>query len=234
MVDNGWDRLRSWLWPGHCRLCAATLPFAHELCPGCETELPRLQVACTRCAIPLPTGSGSDTECGRCQRRPPRIARAVALYRYEYPIDKLVLRLKFHRELGLARLFGEQLAARLAVRPIPPPDLIVPVPLHRARLRSRGYNQALELARPVAARLGVPLDAHGVRRARDTRAQSDLTLTERRRNLRGAFSAGRDYRGLRIAVVDDVMTSGSTIDALARCLTKAGAAEVEAWVVARA
>lgn len=234
MVDNGWTHMKSWLWPGHCRLCAATLPFGQELCPACVAGLPILDHACPRCASPLPPAVDAGTVCGRCQRRPPAFAGARALYRYEAPIDNLILRLKFHHDLRLARLLGERLATRLLSRSCERPDLIVPVPLHRARLRERGYNQALELARPVAQRLNIGLDVHGVRRVLPTRAQSDLSLAERRRNVRKAFAVARDYTGLKIAVLDDVMTSGSTVEALARCLKKAGAEEVSVWVVARA
>jgi ComF family protein len=203
------------------------------LCPPCEAGLPALEHACPQCASPLPPAAGSNTVCGRCQRKPPPFVRTRALYRYEAPVDKLIQRLKFHHELRLARLLGERLAARLAPE-ADRPDLIVPVPLHASRLRERGYNQALELARPVARRLNIKLDAFGVRRVLPTRAQSDLSLAERRRNVRQAFEAVRDYAGLKVAVVDDVMTSGSTAEALARCLKKAGAEEVSVWIVARA
>jgi ComF family protein len=232
MVDNGLMRLRSWLWPGRCRLCAASLPYSQELCTACEATLPVLEHACPQCARALPAAA-AGIPCGRCQRQPPPFVRTRALFRYEAPVDRLILQLKFHHELRLARLLGARLAARL-VADGERPDLIVPVPLHTSRLRERGYNQALELARPVARRLDIPLDAFGVRRVLATRAQSDLPLDERRRNVRKAFMATRDYAGLKVAVVDDVMTSGSTAEALARCLKKAGADEVTVWVVARA
>jgi ComF family protein len=234
MVDNQWVRVWSWLWPGRCRLCAAALAFGRELCPPCEAGLPMLHHACPRCASPLPPAADTGAACGRCQRHPPTFTGARALFRYEQPIDKLILRLKFHQELRLARLFGERLAARLCAPDVARPDLIVPVPLHSSRLRSRGYNQALELARPVARHLNIGLDAHGMRRVLPTRAQSDLSLLERRRNVRKAFRAARDYTGLSVAIVDDVMTSGSTAEAVARCLMKAGAKEVSVWVIARA
>lgn len=192
-----------------------------------------MKFACTRCATPLPA-SGSHAECGRCQRHPPTFERSLALFRYQFPVDKLVLQLKFRRELSLARLFGELMVARVQSRPARTPDVIVPVPLHRSRLRERGYNQALEIARTVGAQLRLPVDAHGVRRARDTRAQSDLSLRERRKNVRGAFVARGNFNGLRVAIIDDVMTSGSTAEALAKCLKNAGAREIEVWVVARA
>jgi ComF family protein len=172
--------------------------------------------------------------CGACQRRPPAFASTRGAFHYAPPIDHFVRSLKFNHDLGLAALLGTELA-RVAGQ-TPRPDLIVPVPLHGSRLRSRGYNQALEIARVVARGLGLPLDAHGLVRRRATSAQSDLPLAARRRNVRGAFAvrARTNYRDLRIALVDDVMTSGSTVDAAARALRTAGAARVDVWVVARA
>lgn len=235
MVDGGWAAWKSWLWPGQCRLCRASLPFGESLCEGCHADLPWNRTACGRCATPLPSGDGAR-ECGRCQRRTPPYSQTVSLFRYESPVDHLVIQLKFHRELALARLFGELLTARLDGKPGVDlaPDVLVPVPLHRARLRERGYNQALEIARVVGSALSIPVDINGVQRTRHTRAQSDLSLAERRKNLHGAFDARRDYRGLRVAIVDDVMTSGTTVEALAKCLRKAGATEIHVWVAARA
>jgi len=150
-------------------------------------------------------------------------------------VDHFIRALKFHQQLGLARLLGEQLARRLA-QEAPRPDLIIPVPLHRARLRERGYNQALEIARPLARALGVPLDFRSLVRIRATAPQTGMTVKARRKNLRAAFAL-RDaaaVRNLRVALVDDVMTTGSTVQAAAKCLRAAGAREVEIWVIARA
>ena len=151
------------------------------------------------------------------------------------PVDHFIRALKFRRQLGLARLLGEQMAQRL-VSETQRPDLILPVPLHRARLRERGYNQALEIARPVARALGAPLDYFSLVRVRATAPQTGVTLTARRQNMRNAFRL-RDpatVRGRHVALVDDVMTTGSTVQAAARCLRQAGAETVEIWVVARA
>lgn len=112
--------------------------------------------------------------------------------------------------------------------------MLVPVPLHRARLRERGYNQSLELARVVARHFGLPLAMHAVRRVRATTPQTTLTSNERRRNVRNAFHATVDFSGKRVVIVDDVMTSGHTVNALARCLRRAGAVSIVVWVTARA
>jgi ComF family protein len=160
-------------------------------------------------------------------------------------VDHFIRALKFHQQLGLARLLGEQLARRLAPETARP-DLIIPVPLHGARLRERGYNQALEIARPVAHALGVPLDFRTLVRVRATAPQTGMTVAARRKNLRGAFAlrddpggvvAAMDFaavRNLHVALVDDVMTTGSTVQAAAQCLRAAGAMEVAIWVIARA
>jgi ComF family protein len=149
-------------------------------------------------------------------------------------VDHFIRALKFHQQLGLARLLGEQLARRLAPETARP-DLIIPVPLHGARLRERGYNQALEIARPVASALGVPLNFQTLQRVRATAPQTGLAIAARRKNVRNAFRL-RDpdaVRGRHLALIDDVMTTGSTAEAAAQCLRAAGAEKIEIWVVAR-
>lgn len=226
MVLNNWSRnIQDWLLPRLCLACSLPAGAGNDLCPGCEQRLPQPCAACPRCArnFDHPDLSG---ECGHCQQRPPAYARCIALYRYAPPVDHFIRALKFHRDLGVARLLGTRLAARLAGEPLP--DVILPVPLHRARLRERGYNQALEIARPLARALGRPLDTRLLERVRATTAQSDLSLAARRRNVRGAFAVQPASRvqDLHVALVDDVMTSGST--------AQAGVREVSVWVVARA
>jgi len=219
--------------PRLCPGCHGWTGAGRTLCRACEHQLPRVVNACPRCAQPYDHPNTRGT-CGACQRRPPAFAAARGAFRYAPPVDHFVRALKFNNDLGLAALLGAELAR--TVRAAPRPDLIVPVPLHAARLRRRGYNQALEIARVIAHELKIPIDAHGLVRHRATDAQSDLPLAARRRNVRGAFKARsrHRYRGLSIALVDDVMTSGSTADAAARALRAAGAKHVEVWVVARA
>lgn len=235
MLLNNWlTNIQDWLLPRLCPACGDPAGAGRELCPGCERSLPELRHACPRCAVPY---EHPDTrgECGACQKRPPAFAQTVALYRYAPPVDHFIRALKFHQQLGLARLLGEQLARRLAPEAARP-DLIIPVPLHNTRLRERGYNQALEIARPLASALGVPLDFRSLVRLRATAPQTGMTVAARRKNLRGAFALrdGAAVRNLRVALVDDVMTTGSTVQAAAQCLRAAGAQAVEIWVVARA
>ncbi|MFP5349608.1 MAG: ComF family protein [Gammaproteobacteria bacterium] len=233
MVYNGLIALRRWFLPKTCLACGGRAG-TDEFCDPCRAALPRLGPCCVRCAIPLP---GTDTErsCGRCLTRPPHFERAHAVYRYEAPIDRLVQGFKYRRRLDWGRVLGDALIEHVRdARECP--DAIVPVPLHRRRLRERGYNQSLELARPIGRALDIPVLAFAVRRVRPTPAQAGLNRDERRRNVRNAFDVVQPHHVLdrHIAIVDDVMTSGHTADALARALKRAGAAKVSVWMVARA
>ncbi|HET9733656.1 MAG TPA: ComF family protein [Burkholderiales bacterium] len=211
---------------GTCYLCRGAAEGV--LCAACDAELPRLEgAACPRCALPSPGGA----VCGRCLAHPPAYDATVAALAYEFPADVLVQGLKFRGELALAPLLGQMLAARLprGTRV----DYILPVPLARARLRERGFNQALEIARPLAVATGCKLAPHLAERSRDTPPQLDLPLEERARNVRGAFRCAQVPARAEIALVDDVMTTGATLDELAATLKRAGAARVVNWVVAR-
>jgi len=210
------------LFGGSCFLCRGA---ARELvCAACDAELPRLGGArCPRCALESPGG----LVCGRCLREQPAYDATRAALAYEFPADALVQALKFRGELALAPLVAALLEQSLDNERI---DYIVPVPLSRERLRRRGYNQAAEIAR----RLGRPrLDLSLCERTRDGPPQMELPFAERQRNVRGAFRCTRSLDGARIAVVDDVMTTGATLNEIARTLKAAGAAHVENWVVAR-
>ncbi len=188
--------------------------------------------------MPLPSGVSAPVLCAHCLQHPPEYDSAWAPLRYERPLDWLVTGLKFHQRLSTARLLGELAAGLLAPvyarQPQQQPQLLIPVPLHASRLKSRGYNQALELARPLARALKLALDPFACSRTRATAAQSDLDAQHRAANVRGAFACQRDLAGLRVAVVDDVVTTGHTVNELTRVLKRAGAARVEVWSVARA
>lgn len=218
--------LLSW----RCLLCGAPGVDGMDLCAPCAKELPRNGPCCARCALPLPIAAAM---CGQCLRREPPWDGAWAPFRYGWPLDRLETRFKFGDDLAA----GRTLAALWREEPAPVelPALLVPVPLHRARLRQRGYNQALELARPLAAMLGIPLGQDVLVRTRDTSAQTELDRTARRRNVRGAFAV-RENAVLpdHIALFDDVMTTGATMAECARLLKRAGVQRVDAWALARA
>lgn len=225
--------LTALIFPGHCRLCRAPVSGGPDLCPGCLHELPWLDTACVRCARPL-AQTGGAVVCGACQSRPPAFDAATALLHYRPPADHLVQRFKFAGELALAPLLAGLLATRIAARPAGLPGLLIPVPLHPARLRERGFNQATELARVLGRRLGIGVDHRLCQRVKRTEPQSTLPVKQRRANLRNAFTLGGRPAAGHIAVVDDVMTSGHTSNELARVLKQAGARHVEVWVIARA
>jgi ComF family protein len=160
---------------------------------------------------------------------------AHAALRYAEPVNRLIVGLKYRRRLDIARALADLLAEKLrTVRRRP--DVILPVPLHAARLRERGYNQAHEIARLLAQRLSVPLVADAARRIKATATQTTLPRAQRARNVRNAFAIKKFHRlrDKHVAIVDDVMTTGHTVDALAKTLRRAGAKEISVWVVARA
>jgi len=229
-VNKSRRNVQEFLFPTLCALCGGYGQRGRELCRGCEADLPLIAVACSQCGAPLPVAG----RCGRCQRHPPAYARTVAIYHYRPPLDALVKRLKFNGDLHLARLLGELMAERLVAMNFTVPDVIVPVPLHVRRLRQRGFNQALELARPVAERLAIPLDRHHVIRSRATDPQSDLPAKLRSGNVKGAFAVAADFTAQRVAIVDDVMTTGHTVNELARTLRRTGATDICVWTCARA
>jgi len=212
-------------WRARCLLCGGQSP-ARGLCAGCWADLPWLNsAACSCCAHPLPTPG----LCGRCLAEPPHFDRVVVPCRYEFPLDGLIQACKYGGRLAAVRA----LAAVLSERRPQAPDLIVAMPLSNQRLRERGFNQALELARSVAHSMEVPLDTALCVKTRDTPPQTRLPWKARRKNIRGAFVVQRNLDGCHVVVVDDVLTTGATLSELARNLKRAGAATVTGWVIAR-
>jgi ComF family protein len=198
------------------------------LCAGCHTDLPYLpQPGCPVCA--LPTAGGSL--CGRCVANPPQFDATFAALAYRYPIEPLMQFYKYRSGVAIGALLANLLDA--AVPAQPNIDCIAFIPLSRERLAERGFNQALEIALPLATMRGLALRADLAVRVRHTGAQAELPFAARRKNVHGAFACLEDLSGLRVAVVDDVMTTGATLDEFAKTLKKRGAARVENWVVAR-
>ncbi len=214
------------LLPPRCLLCGAAGDAGLDLCRDCRSALPWQTSACARCALPLPQAAPF---CGACQRTPPSFDAAWATFAYAPPLDRLLPRFKFHADLAAGALLSQ------LMREAPPPlavDALLPVPLHPGRLRERGFNQALELARPLARGRGVPLRPDLLQRVRATPAQTTLDGAARRRNLREAFVAPGPVP-VRVLLVDDVMTTGTTLAACADALKRAGAQWVGCWVAAR-
>lgn len=215
----------------HCLLCQAP---GQDLCLACCQDLPWNQQACHHCALPLSAG---QSLCSACQQEPPPFT-ALSLFRYEFPVDRLLARLKYHGRLSPARVLGGYLAEAISADSRLRPELILPVPLHPSRLAERGYNQAAELARPVARSLGLPLEHKLVERVKHTAMQKGLDAAARAQNLQEAFGLNtRRYEQLgrprRIALLDDVLTTGATAAAISRLLRQAGVEEVMLWSLAR-
>lgn len=231
MVDGIWSGLLHLLLPEQCGLCRAPAPG--PICPACRDELPWNRIACPLCARPQEAGGGHV--CAACAQVPPPFDAGWSAFRYAAPIDQAVQGLKYRAGFRSGRWLGREMAQALAQRPQPLPELLLPVPLHPGRLRRRGYNQALELARTLGRTLSIEVDAGLARRLRATADQIGKTAAERRRNIKGAFAvdSGR-LEGKHVALVDDVMTTGSTLAELARVCRKAGAARIEVWTAARA
>ena len=236
-VDGWLRRLSLRLLPPRCLLCRAPGAEGRELCADCARDLPWNRSCCARCALPLPpAGTAADGRiCGHCLHHPPAFDRLLAPFRYAYPLDGLVTRFKFRHDLAAGALLADLMAEARSGDGADRPDLAVPVPLHVRRLRERGYNQSLELAKRLAPALGLRIDPDALVRRRATAAQSELDAAERHRNVRDAFVADpARVRDRRIALVDDVATTGATVEECARALRTAGARAVSVWVVARA
>ena len=234
MVYNWLNYTQSSFWPPTCLLCGAAGTAGLDLCPGCLVDLPINGRACVRCALPLPLGAPPGSLCGSCQRRSPPYQTGTAPLKYEGVVQFLVTGLKFHNRMAHARLLGGLLTRSLGeLATGERPELILPVPLHPARQRARGFNQALEIVRGPARRLGIALDCECCIRIRPTSPQSGLDAKQRRRNLRGAFKLRKRPAADHVVLFDDVITTGNTVAELARVLKQSGVPRVDVWAVAR-
>lgn len=221
------DVLQGLLGTPVCLLCGAR-GGRDGLCTGCRAALPWLaSTRCPTCASPMPQA----LVCGRCLTHPPVVDRVDAALIYGYPVDGLVQTLKYRHRLAAAHCLGTLLAE--AVEHAPRPDLVLAVPLGPQRLAERGFNQSLEIARAAARALALPLAAEACRRVRDTAPQAGLVFDERAKNVRRAFVCDLNLTGRHVALVDDVMTTGASLNECARALRKRGAAQVAGWIVAR-
>ena len=222
------------LLPRTCLMCGSPAGESN-LCPGCLADLPRLSATCSRCALPLP--ANDQAICGACSKDPPPWRYAVAACDYRFPVKQLVRRFKFNRSLSCGEVLMGELVTRLDACSNRRPAVIAPVPLHRFRQFTRGYNQADLIARRLGKASGIQVISDLLQRTRRTRAQTGLDAAARRRNTRGAFRFNPRYKRdcpNSAALVDDVMTTGATLEAWSRTLIAAGVKEVSVWVAARA
>jgi ComF family protein len=237
MVNNLGARLLDGLFPHHCALCGLRSHREVPLCLACQGEMPINHYCCTRCAIPLPASTDPDATrlCGACLQKPPAFDRVIAPWLYGEYLAHLIHQWKFHRERRMTKLLAALWQQRAQIHA--PVDLLVPVPLHWRRRWQRGFNQSELLCRQLlrtCPELKFCEPAYGlVRRHRATAAQTAMNARARASNLKGAFTVCRPCTKLRIAIVDDVLTTGATAAAVADALATAGASYIEVWCLAR-
>lgn len=221
--------------PHTCVLCAERSTQTRDLCVPCEKELPWTSLACKQCGLRLPASTTADV-CGQCQVSPPAFNYVYALCDYEDPIDRMITAAKFNHQLVYTRLLGELLAQKAQqswYKQQPLPELLLPVPLHAQRLRERGYNQSLEIAKTAAKKLNLPIGKHYCRRVKATAPQSSLAHNERDKNVEKAFILHKPLPAKHVAIIDDIITTGHTADEMSKTLRQAGVERIDIWCCAR-
>ena len=232
-VYNWLDIIQNKLFPPTCILCGNQGFGALDLCTSCYARLPRNKLCCYRCAEIFAAPITVPLLCGRCLSETPAFDETFAPFTHQDEIRYLITGLKFGAQFKNARLLGGLLAEYVG-KAAERPDCIIPVPLHKSRYRERGFNQALEIARTVSNKLQIPIDLTSCTRHKYTPHQTGLSAKQRQQNLRRAFSVQKTIAAQHVAILDDVMTTGSTANALAKALKKAGVSRVDVWACARA
>ena len=232
MVNNWLDIIQQLLFPPTCILCGNAGHEGRDLCSPCRSRLPA-NVSCCPCCANEMAAADSDRLCGRCVGSPPAFDKTYAPFLYQESMRYLITGLKFNAHHAHARLLGQLLVEHLHLNACSP-DCIMPVPLHNTRYRQRGFNQAIEIARHISSEMKIPLDLASCRRRRDTPHQAGLSAKQRRKNIKNAFELVRPVQCRNVAILDDVMTTGSTAHAMALLLKEHGVERVDVWVCARA
>lgn len=231
-LQQSFNSIINYLLPQNCFLCGHLSDLV--LCECCLQSLPYLQHHCQRCGKELST---KDNICGACLVKLPLYKQVRAIFKYEYPVDKLIHAAKFEKNLAILDYLGKEMSKQLSIQlstKCDLPDVLIPVPLHPQRLRERGYNQSVELARIIAKQMHITLNYTVCQRIRNTPQQTILPSKQRRRNLHGAFVANNiPQHWQRVVLIDDVMTTGSTVEELTRVLLQAGVSHVDVWCCAR-
>ncbi|MCK4705030.1 MAG: ComF family protein [Gammaproteobacteria bacterium] len=224
------------LYPPRCLLCGSAGRDGMDLCEHCQQSLPFNHTACVVCALPLPPNIPEGAVCGRCQKKSPYYDQAFSVFSYQQPVIWLIQQLKFNDRLTHARLLGDLLATSDCMERIADDEdvCILPVPLFEKRLRERGFNQSIELARALSKKTEWPLELHRVQRVRETVSQTGLDAKARRKNIRGAFEVVEPLSQKHVVIIDDVITTGSTANELSRVLKKSGVERVTVLSLARA
>lgn len=212
--------------PSTCLLCKAPALSTEGICLDCLNTLPwHSSATCIQCGL-----AANHLHCGQCQKKSPYFDKTIALFMYQFPIDRLLQSFKYQQSLHIGPLFANLFNQRILGKPY---DRILPMPMHPERLKTRGYNQSLEIAKRVARFTNIPIDTKSCKRIKDTPPQAGLTLDARIRNIKNAFECHENLTGQRVAIMDDVMTSGASMNELARTLKLAGAKQVDCYIVAR-
>jgi len=218
-----------------CLLCLSPTSNNYLLCSGCESELPKNTAHCVICAVPFPLPQMTENTlvCGKCQKVPPHYTTSLIPHIYASPLKQLISQLKFQGNLTVTPLLAENFIHSIKYRKNNRPECIIPVPLHPQRLRERGFNQALELARIIAKQLDIPLDYSLCQRNKATPFQSGLSAKQRKLNLKNAFVVTKQQPYKHVAIFDDVVTTGTTVNELAKQLKESGVETIEIWAIAR-
>jgi len=236
------SKLLSKLFPSRCILCGKTVNApvvneAVELCASCYEKQPFNTTCCVQCALPLVADSETDTLCGRCIQKLPEYDYAHSVFRYEGDIIQLVHQLKFSEKITYARSIGELLLLAYdsdALLKVEKPDCLLPVPLHASRIWQRGFNQSIEIARVLSSRRNIPIEYGAVIRSRSTTSQTGLSAKKRQKNIKSAFKVVNEMRYKNVLIIDDVVTTGSTVNELAKLLKKNSVDRVGVLSIARA
>jgi ComF family protein len=211
----------------NCLLCGVS--SQDDLCNPCRRQLPEIPINhCPICLLPVTI----PHICGACLTNPPAYTRILAAFHYTFPVDVLIHSLKYRSNLAIAPILAKLLIETINISD--PPDFIIPMPLHPVRLRERGFNQAVEIGRYISQKHKINMLLDSCIRVRNTPLQTGLPWQQRKKNIRNAFSCNRDLSGKHVIILDDVMTSGATINELAQVLRQQGAATINGWVIARA
>ncbi|MEH6576448.1 MAG: ComF family protein [Amphritea sp.] len=225
--------VNSWLIFNQKKLCILCDQRSHNelpICRDCQADLPWLRTKCQHCSLPLLKPTKDTLLCPNCLKRPPPFYRITAAFHYRFPVNQLIMRGKFNRQPAYLALLARLMIEKLDLST--PPDVLIPVPIHYARLRQREYNQAFLIAKIIAQQLCIKLDCKLIKKSRNTEQQADLDAKARRRNLRNSFSCLKKPPR-HVAIIDDVVTTGATATEITRVLRKAGCKRVEIWAIAR-
>ena len=233
MVNNWVNIIQDYLFPPTCILCGNPGQDSRDICSACYYTLPTNRSCCYQCGEPFDINQSTLLLCGKCQKQRPAFDATHAPFLYQDVIRHLISNLKFNNNYKNARLLGTLLAEKLRNH-AQMPEIIIPVPLHNVRYRQRGFNQSIEIAKTVANELQVRLDLYSCKRLRNTDHQTGLTAAQRRKNLSNAFSVVNPLSINHAAILDDVMTTGTTVNELAKTLKRAGVSKVDIWACGRA